>query len=224
MKRFYAAFLIALTAMVSVVRAREESFPAYIKQGDALRTEQKLDEAIAAYEKAKSLAANDTEKGIALGKVGVVHANDRRDYAAAKLVSDEALAIADLHPVAKVTNLQVRATVQMRSDEKDLVAAEKTLAEALELKDVDWAKPTMYLQLGDCLRMSNQPDRALETYAKVLELDTADGVKAVAHLNRGLTYQYNLSQNDNAKAEYDQAVKLNPGLGSEIDEHRNKMK
>jgi tetratricopeptide (TPR) repeat protein len=153
----------------------------------------------------------------------MIYAFDQKNYKAAKDAAQEVQGMADVRPVAKVTALQVMAECQMKED-KDYPAAMETLEQALALEGVAWAQPALTLALGDCYRFSGKFPQAIETFQKALELPSVnDGMKGIAYLNIGLTHQYNLHEDEEAKAAYKKAVELNPGLKKEVDEHLSRL-
>jgi tetratricopeptide (TPR) repeat protein len=209
--------------LCGAVRA-EGTFQDSIKAGDAAMNEKRSADAIAAFEKAKSEAGSNTDQAIALGKIGFVQAYHLKDYAAARKSVDAALALSDIHAVAKVTALQVKAECLMKSD-NDFAAAATTLKEALALEGVDWAKPGLTLALGDAQRFGGDPDAALASFKSVLDLSNAtDPIKAVAHLCTGQIQQYGKHDFEAARSAYAKAVELNPALREEVDQHTSKMK
>lgn len=199
-----------------------ENYQASLKAGDEHRTNKEYDQALGEYDAAVKLATSPTERGLALGKIGVIQV-DQKNYGAARESAKEVLAISDARPVARVTALQVLADCQMKED-KDYPGAIETLEEALQLDGVAWAQPTVTIALGDCYRFSGKFEKALEMYRKMFDLPTAnEGIKGIAALNMGLTYQYNLHDEDEAKASYKKAVELNPSLQKEVDGHLSRI-
>lgn len=215
---------IAMLTLAALAPATHASaFREAIQEGEALRKSSSYDQAIAAFDKAFASAANNTERAIALGKKAYVLAYDQRDYMAAKPIAERALALPDIHAVAQVTAMRVKAVCLMKG-EKDLAAAAETLTEALELDGVDWAKPSLALMLGDCYRLSAKPKEAIEAYSRVFDMDNARTVvQAIAHLNIGMAYQYGLRQNQSARTAYEQAVALDSNLQRNVDTHLSKM-
>jgi tetratricopeptide (TPR) repeat protein len=138
-------------------------------------------------------------------------------------MAEGALEIEEIAPVARVTALEVLALCQMRQD-KDYDSALAALTEAAGLEGVDWAQPGIQMMLGDCQRFTGQFQKALESYQAVIGMEnTSKDMKAVAHLNLGLTHQYSLYEHDKAKAAYGKAVELKPSLKGEVDGHMAKM-
>lgn len=212
--------LLALVLLVGSAGLRAAGdYPASLKAGDERLQAKNFDQALVEYRAALAQAANDTETGLALGKQAHVLASGQKDYAAAKPLAEKALALPNAKAVARVTALQALAECQMRGD-KDFQAAAKTLVQALALDDVEWAQPSLRLSLGDCYRGCGQFEEALAVYQRVVETKTVDsGTRAVAQLNLGLTWQYNLKDCEKAKAAYATAVKLLPRLQQEVDGH-----
>jgi len=195
-----------------------DTYDASLKAGDEHRKNKEYEPALAEYEAALGLASDSGMKALALGKKGGIYI-DLKDYSSAKAAAQEALEYKGLAPVARVIALQVLADCQLK-DDKDYVAAIDTLEQALTLEGVDWARPSLNLSLGDCYRFSGKFDKALESYQRIPAQPSASaGIKAIAFLNTGITCQYNLRDEDQAKAAYKKAVELNPALKVEVDEH-----
>lgn len=215
---------ISMVFLSGTVALAGPDFKGSIKSGEDARREKRYDAALAEFETAGKQAANATEIGLAMGKKAFVYAYDLKDYKSARETVAKALSSpGNMHAVAKVTLLQVAAEVQMKSD-KDHKAAVKTLNEALSLDEVDWAKPTLHLMLGDAYRFDGQFEQALVAYRRLTELPAASKPsKAVALLNIGITQQYNLRDFSAARQAYRDAVELNPGLKTEIDNHVAKL-
>jgi tetratricopeptide (TPR) repeat protein len=211
--------LIWLICLTPVLLRAESPYTTALKEGSALQAEQQYPEALAAYEKAEALGASPTEKGLAMVKRAHILSYSLEDHDAAMKLVEAAGKLGDLKPVAEVTRLQVRAHCLMKQKE-DYEAAAKDLETALQLKGVDWAYPTLALTLGDCHRLGGKPQDAIRVYL-TLARDGAHSAKSrsVAWLNIGMTYQYNLRQADKARLAYQQAEKLDPGLGSTIHGH-----
>lgn len=200
-----------------------ESYEESLSAGDAHRAAGEAEKALAEYEEALGQASNETEKALALGKQGVVQAFDEKDYAAAAKLADEALALEGIAAVAEVTALQVRAECEAKG-EKNHARAANVLEEALKLEGVDWSRPGLLLSLGDARRHLGKFDEAISAYEEVLGIDGVSApMKAVAHLNIGLTWQYDLRKPDKARESYASAVELNEALGSEVEEHLGRL-
>ncbi len=209
-------------ACVPSARAAD-SFSASIKAGEKLQADGALPGAIEEFRAAEKQAANDTERAIALAKQGYVLADGRQDYAAARKVAEQALELGDVRAVGKVMALQVLGKCQMKSD-KDFKAAAETLEKAHALEGVEWAQPGVMMSLGDCYRFTGRFDEANALFTELLETSGVPGdMKAVAHLNMALTYQYGLKQPADARRHYEEAVKLNPKLKGEVDGHLSKL-
>ena len=217
-----AGFLAAALGLSAGLLNAADSYDASLKAGDEHRKSKEYEPALAEYDAALGLASNDGMKALALGKKGGIYL-DLKNYSSAKAAAQEALEYKGLAPVARVIALQVLADCQMK-DDKDYVAAIDTLEQALSLDGVAWAQPSLYLSLGDSYRFSGKFENALETYQRIPALPSAnDGVKAIAYLNIGLTHQYNLRDEDQAKAAYKKAVELNPSLKNEVGEHLSRI-
>ncbi|MGB6222780.1 tetratricopeptide repeat protein [Haloferula sp.] len=216
---FGALLFVALLQAISAA----ETYQASLAAGDKLRTEGKADPALAEYVTATGQAANDTEKSLALGKQGMVLAYDKKDYPAAAKLADEALAIEGIQPVAEVTALQVRAECEAKGEQNHARAA-LALEKALALKGVDWSRPGLLLSLGDSRRHLGKFHEAIKAYEEVLATEGVPSpMKAVAHLNIGLTWQYDLKDAAKARSSYAAAVELNEGLKGEVDEHLGRL-
>ncbi len=217
-----AGIAAAALSLGAGVLSAADSYDASLKAGDEHRKNKEYEPAIVEYDAALGLASNDGMKALALGKKGGIYV-DLKNYSAAKAAAQEALEYKGLAPVARVIALQVLADCQIR-DDKDYVAAIDTLEQALALEGVAWAQPTLCLSLGDSYRFSGKFENALEAYQRVPALPSvSDGSKAIAYLNIGLTYQYNLRDEEQAKAAYKKAVELNPTLKNEVDEHLSRI-
>jgi tetratricopeptide (TPR) repeat protein len=212
----------AILALSAAPVQAADTYDASLKAGDEHRVKKEYEPALAEYVAAFGLSSNDGMKALALGKKGGVYL-DQKNYSAAKQAAQEALEYKNLAPVAKVIALQVLGDCQLK-DEKDYVGAIDTLEQALLLQGVDWAQPSVNLSLGDSYRLSGKFDKALETYQKIPAVAGAsNGIKSIAWLNIGLTYQYNLRDDAQAKAAYKKVVELNPGLKAEVDEHLSRI-
>jgi tetratricopeptide (TPR) repeat protein len=206
-------------ALAAGMLCAAETYQESLQAGDENRKNHNSDAALTEYEAAIGQAANATESSLAFGKKGYVLAFDKKDYPAAREQAGKALALESAGPIAQVTALLVQAECLMKAD-KDFKEAAVVLEKAAALEGVDWAQPNVALTLGDCFRFSGQFDKALASYQKVVDLSAADsGVKAVAHLNMGLTWQYDKPDYDKAKAAYATAVIIRPDLQSEVDAH-----
>ena len=214
--------LVAMLAFGIAPLNAADTYDASLKAGDEHRVKKEYDPALAEYEAALGLSANDGMKALALGKKGGVYL-DQKNYSAAKQAAQEALEYRGLAPVASVIALQVLGDCQLK-DEKDYVAAIDTLEQALLLEGVAWAQPSVNLSLGDSYRFSGKFDKALEAYQKIPALAGAsDGIKSIAYLNIGITYQYNLRDEGQAKIAYKKAAELNPALKTEVDDHLSRI-
>jgi tetratricopeptide (TPR) repeat protein len=217
----FMAGLFGSSTVAPVVAA--EDFATAIKAGEKLQADKKPAESIKAFEEAADVAANDTEYGIAVAKKARVQAFDLTDYASARVLVDEVLAINDLHAVPKVMALEVLARCQWKGD-NDPAAAAKTLDQATKLEGVDWAMPGVLLALGDCRRDGGDGAAALEAYEKVLKLPgLSKGLEAVTWLNIGITQQYALRDADAAEKAYAKALTANGSLAGEVANHRKNL-
>ena len=217
-----AGLAAALLALATAPMHAADTYDASLRAGDEHRMKKEYEPALAEYEAAFGLSSNDGMKALALGKKGGVYL-DQKNYSAAKQAAQQALEYKELAPVAKVIALQVLGDCQLK-DEKDYVGAIDTLEQAVLLQGVDWAQPSVNLSLGDSYRLSGKFDKALETYQKIPAVSGAsNGIKAIAWLNIGITYQYNLRYEAQAKAAYKKVVELNPGLKTEVDEHLSRI-
>lgn len=226
-KRIRGGVALALAACLVVgilaPLSAAENYQASLKAGDDLRAENEIEPALVEYEAALQLATTPTERGLALGKKGMILAYDKKNYTEARDIAQQVIDMPDVRSVARVTALQVLAECQMR-DEKNYPAAVDTLEQGLQLEGVPWALPLLTLMLGDSYRFSGKFEKALEAFEQVPGLaEAGDGIKGVAYLNIGLTQQYNLHDADAAKEAYTKAAGLNPGLKKEIDEHLAKL-
>jgi tetratricopeptide (TPR) repeat protein len=216
-----AACLALSTALLPAARAAD-TFAGSIDLGDQLRRNADFPAAIAAYASAQTQAANDTERAIALSKKADLYAFSARDYAKARTEAEQALALT-ADPVGHVTALHALAEVQAKLDQNYPVAT-ATLEKAVALPGVDWAQPNLLLSLGDAYRLGNRFEDALGAYNRLLARPAVDpNLQAIAHLNIGITQQYNLVNATAARAAYAQAVALNPGLKGEIDNHLSRL-
>lgn len=148
---------VVLTLLAPLAAAAD--FRESIRIGDERRSEEDPEGALAAYAEAQAAATADTDIAIALSKRASVKAYDQEKYDEAADLAAQALALTESHPVGHVTAYRVKALCEMKGDE-DYEAAEKTLVRALALDDVDWAKPTLHLMLGDARRLNGQGSEA----------------------------------------------------------------
>jgi tetratricopeptide (TPR) repeat protein len=201
-----------------------DTYDASLKAGDAHRARKDYAAALAEYDTAHQLGTNEGMKALALGKKAGVLV-EQKNYSAAREAADQALSTPDLAPVARVIALQALAECQMKAEPTDYVAATATLQQALALEGVDWARPALTMLLGDCHRFQSKFTEALEAYQSILEMPAAnDGIKSIAYLNQGITFQYGLNDNARAETAYAEAVKLNAGLETEVAGHKSRFK
>lgn len=199
-----------------------ETYDASLKAGDEFIVKKEYDQALGEYEAALKLAENDGMKALALGKKGAVY-NEQKNYAEAKKVAEEAVAIPSLAPVAQVIALQALGEAQLKGD-KNYPAAIENLEKASKLEGVDWAQPMVNLLLGDAYSFSGKSNEGITAYAKVIATPgISDGLKAIAWLNTGTASQYGLKDAAKARAAYAEAVKLNPELKATVDGHLAKL-
>lgn len=174
------------------------------------------------FTEAHKIATTNTERALALAKYSHMLAYKQKDYDQAMEQAEKGLEYKDIKPVAKVTLLQVKAKCLMQ--EEDYEEAAKVVKEALELENVEWARPPLYLSLGDCHRFTGEPEKAIEAFGKVPELEKASSsVIAVAYLNQGMTYQYNLRDEAAARKAYAKVKDVSENFNSVIDEHLSKF-
>jgi len=217
---FLAAVLLLLIGGHAALAA--EGFTASLQAGDAAFNAKDYATAAREFSAAADQASGTGEKSLALAKQAYIK-GVQEDWAGAKALAREALAIEEIKPVGKVTALEVLGRVQMRH-EKDFTGAVKTLEEARQLEGVEWAIPIITLMLGDCYRQTGEPEKALTAYGDVSSLNQSNPfMKATASLCAGLTQQYDLRDVDKAKVAYAKAVQLNPGLKKEVDAHLSKL-
>lgn len=218
-----AGALVAICLLPGLGLQAAENYGASLKAGDEHRKNQKPDAAIVEYDAALGQSDSEAARALPIGKKGYVMAFDKKDYAAALKLAQEALAITESAPVAQVTALQVLAECQMKGD-KNYAEAVKTLEKATKLQGVDWAQPMLAVTLGDCLRFSGQFDPALDSYRRSIDMPAADSaIKAIAYLSIGLTWQYSKNDPKKARAAYAAAEAMNPGLKAEIATHVAKL-
>lgn len=215
--------LIALACALSAPLARAaDTYDASLKAGDKFLGEQQYGPALTEYEAALKLATDSGMKALALGKKGAAYCGQQK-YTEARKSAEEALAIPELAPVAQVIALQALGEAQLKGD-KDFPAAITSLEKASKLEGVDWAMPMVNLLLGDAYSFSGKSAEGIAAYAKVIATPGgSDGLKAIAWLNTGTANQYGLKDAAKARAAYTEAVKLNPGLKSTVDEHLAKL-
>ena len=217
-----SGLLAALLAFGIAPLHAADTYDASLKAGDEHRVKKEYEPALVEYEAAFGLSTNDGMKALALGKKAGVFL-DQKNYSSAKQAAQEALGFKNLAPVARVIALQVIGDCQLK-DDKDYVGAIDTLEQGLLLEGVEWAQPSLNLSLGDSYRFSGNFDKALEAYQKIPAVPGAsDGIKAIAYLNIGLTYQYNLRDEAQAKAAYKKVLELNPALKNEVDSHLSRI-
>lgn len=222
MKHFvYAA--VVLFALTAVRGLEAGSFGESIELGDQNRTHGDYDLAVSHYSEALDAARNDTEKALALSKRALVQAFNLDNCREADKDARDALKLNRSGDIGHVGAYEAQAKCEMKDDNHK--KASRLLEKAQKLDKVDFAMPNIHLMLGDCYRAMGEYEDALKTYAAVKDFSTAtDGTIAVAHLNRGMTYQYNLKDNGAAKNEYDQALKLNKYLQKDVDVHFSNMR
>ncbi|MEI8340518.1 MAG: hypothetical protein WCH43_03155 [Verrucomicrobiota bacterium] len=219
-KSIRSGIVTLLFALNATGMQAADTYEKTLQTGDEHQFAKMYTEALADYDTALGQAENDTERGLALSKKAYIYAYTLKNYPAAKEAAENALKLENTRPVARVTALQALAECQMKATPKDYSAAAKNLETAMKLEGVDWALPGLALSLGDCDRFAGQFDEALIAYKRVLDSTAAKpDLKGIAYLNMGLTYQYDLSNFDQAKESYKKAVELNPALKKEIDEH-----
>lgn len=189
---------LTLLAWPTIGRAAED-FRASIRAGEAANAAGDHAAAIAEFDEALIQAKNNTDRGIALSKKGDVLAYKLNEYGPALELAETALELDGAHAVARVMALRVKAhsLMQIKRNkpraERDFSLAQSAIEQGLALEGVAWARPGLGLMLGDCHRFAGQFEEALAAFEAVPEMEAAsDGVKAVSHLNRGLTYQYSL--------------------------------
>lgn len=217
-----AALSLLLTA-APALHAAEGGSAASLKAGDEFLAKQDYEHALEEYTAAVNQADSPGMKSLSLGKKGEVYLA-QKNYTAAKAAAEEALTVKELAPVAKVTALKVLGDCQLKGEPKDYPGAIKNLEEASALQGVDWAQPIVALLLGDAYRFSGNSEKAADTLTKLTAMPNANnGIKAVAYLNLGCTYQYGSKDAAKAKEAYAKAVELNPDLKKTVDEHLAKL-
>ena len=190
-----------------------------IFRADTLRSEGKFQESLTELSRAFQRSETDAERGVVLGKQAEILAFDLHDYSRARGLVTQSLQQLDAGVVSEVIALKVRAQCEMQGD-KDFGAGKKTLLAALKLPEVQWAKPSIRVMLGDCYRSLGEPVEALRSFEEVAQEDSVDGLlRATAFLNCGLTYFYDLKQPEKSKKFFAEAVRLNPLLAEEVRTH-----
>jgi tetratricopeptide (TPR) repeat protein len=164
-------------------------------------------------------AANDGERALAVAKKAYVLAFSRQDYSGARQAANQALEVEGLAPVAKVSALQALAQCQIEAD-RDIAGAITSLETAMQLPDVDWAKPDIGFTLAESYRESMQLNKAFDTYQRVTEMANAHAdMKANSYLHMGFIFQYDRKDAAGARQAYAKAVELRPTLQAEVDRH-----
>ncbi len=210
-------------ALFGTLSSLAASFSESIHLGDEHRGHASPEMAIQAFDDGFNLAANDTERGIALSKKAEVYAYDLKNYDLARTVAEESLALKEAGPVAHVTAYQVLAEIRIKKD-NDHRAALSLLEKAVKLEGVEWAHPTLYMMLGDCHRATGDFYKALKSYEKITGMpNTSDALLGTAHLNLGITYQYNLNNPSEARKAYDKAIDHRSSLESEVKSHLSRL-
>ena len=221
MKLRQTSFVVGLLSGIvhATLGLASDDFTSLLKTGNELRQRKQFQAALLAFDSARSRAANDTQRGLAIGSQAEILAYHLEDYVSARKAAETVVKMKGARPVARVTGLKVLAKCLMTVD-KDLRSAIKTLQQAAELDGVPWAQPEVHLMLGDCYRGTKQFATALWVYEKVSRMKSASrGEKATAFLNLGLTYQYGLRQAARASRYYSQALQTDPGLQAEVLKH-----
>jgi tetratricopeptide (TPR) repeat protein len=193
-----------------------------LQAGDAKSAASDRAGAAVDYEAAVADAQTPTQRALALGKKAMALTQEN-DYAGARAAADSALATgASIEPVAEVIALQALAKCQLH--DKDHAGALESMIRAGALAGVEWARPDLTMIRGDAERGGGNFDAALASYRSILDLpDVSDEFKGVAWLNIGLTEQYSLRNDANAKEAYIKAGELNPGLKDEAGTHLAKI-
>ena len=214
---FFVFFGFTAIFVCSPVLASEVSD--VILHADTLRSEGKFQESVAEFSRAFQRAETDAERGIILGKQAEILAFDLHDYSRAQDLVTQSLQQLYAGAVSEVIALKVRAHCEMQGG-KDFGAGKKTLLAALKLPEVQWAKPSIRVMLGDCYRNLGEPVEALRSFEEVAQEDSVDGLlRATAFLNCGLTCFYDLKQPEKSKKFFAEAVRLNPLLAEEVHAH-----
>lgn len=210
---------LALAVLMDRPTIAAEDFSASLEAARLFRGQKQSESALRELDVARSQAANDTERGLAIGSQAEIYAYDLKDLASARKAAKAVVELKDADAVARVIGLKVLAQCQMSADQ-DFGAAIETLKRAADLEGVPWAQPSVALMLGDCYRETGRPHDALAAYRDVVQMPSSDKpMKATAYLNGGLTFQYDLRQRDRAKVLYAKAVELTAGLKGEVDRH-----
>jgi tetratricopeptide (TPR) repeat protein len=179
--------------IVSEDRPRPDSAQAHYERGSALRDLKRLDEALAAFEKAIAL------------NPGYAEAHNSRGIVLARLTRfEEALAafnqaIALKPDYAGAYNNRAIVLQDLKRHAEALADFDKALA-----LQPDNAR--LYNNRGDTLRDLNRPDDALASYDQAIALKPD---YAEAHYNRGTMLQ-DLGRFDGALASFGQAIALKP--------------
>ena len=215
---------LIIVASSSIPLRAADTAEASLKAGDDFLTKNNYEQALTEYAAAVKLADNPGLKSLSLCKKGEVYAA-QKNYPLAKAAAEEALTTKELAPVAKVIALKVLGECQLKGDPTDYPGAIKNLEEASALQGVEWAQPSVALFLGDAYRLSGNSEKGIATLKKLTEMPNAStGIKAIAYLNLGTTYQYGAKDASNAKEAYAKAVELNPDLKKTVDEHLARLK
>ena len=215
--RLYVFLVVAAIFVYSPVLASDVS--GVILRADTLRSEGKFQESLTELSRAFQRAETDAERGIILGKQAEILAFDLHDYSRARGLVTQSLQQLHAGVVSEVIALKVRAQCEMRGG-KDFGAGKETLLAALKLPEVQWAKPSIRVMLGDCYRSLGEPVKALRSFEEVAQEESVDGLlRATAFLNCGLTCFYDLKQPERSKKFFAEAVLLNPLLAEEVRIH-----
>ena len=219
--RFFVFLAIISIFVHSPTLANEVSN--VILHADTLRSEGKFQESLTELSRAFQRSETDAERGVILGKQAEILAFDLHDYARAQGLVTQSLQQLDAGVVSEVIALKVRAQCEMQGDQ-DFGAGKKTPAAGVKLPEVQWAKPSIRVMLGDCCRSLGEPVEALRSFEEVAQEDAVDGLlRATAFLNCGLTYFYDLKQPEKSKKFFAEAVRLNPLLAEEVRTHLDEV-
>jgi tetratricopeptide (TPR) repeat protein len=137
-----------------------------VKKGDVLDLAGKIDAAIAAYDDVAKNHENSPLAGEALYKLAVIYQKKKGDYVKAKEYYTKAL--------AKLTDLEMKKTVQMRLDAlAELDRIKPSVDSTAKARDTSKAWDSLYYTRAEIfwLRL-DQPDSALKYYAAIAR-DTA---------------------------------------------------